>query len=279
MQRVSKFSEYSDDVITFNHIKFENCEEVYFPAQTHDVWEMIFLKEGDLNYTIEGNIYKVKSQSLILTRPGYTHFLQLNDRTVYDRYDILFDAGIVHSALCKKIPKDLHIAVFDKPNEVFVRFKKIDCYSEHLEEELVGNMLHHLIEEIFCDILVSERLLKIEKEEVFIRNEMLIKAIDYIKENIGKSFTLEELCGELYVSKGYLHKIFKQNFDISPKKYILSKRLAKAQRAIIKGKKPTEIYSECGFEDYSVFYRNYKKTYGYAPSDELKVKKIREIQS
>lgn len=279
MENSAKISVYSGDVITYNHIRYQNCNSTTFGAQAHDVWEMIFLKEGDLNYIIEGSGYRVKPYSLILTRPGYMHYLQFNDCAIYDRYDILFDAKILLPDLYKKIPSDLHVISFEKPEEMLRNFEKMDYYYTHFEGELMGNMLHHLIEETLCNVIISDRLFEFKKEDVFMRNEVLIKAIEYIKENLESDFSLDELCQELYITKGYLHKLFKQILDISPKKYIISKRLAKAQRAIRHKKKPTEVYAECGFTDYSAFYRNYKKFYGYSPSDELNVKKIREIKS
>ena len=279
MEIYGKISMYADDTIIYNHNKFQNCNSTTFGAQAHDVWEMIFLKEGDLNYIIEGSGYRVKPYSLILTRPGYMHFIQFNDRSVYDRYDILFDSKILLPELYKKIPSDLHVITFEKPDEILKSFEKMDYYYNHFDGAIMGNLLHHLIEEILCNIIISSRLYDIEKEDVVMKNEVLMKAIEYIKDNIGNDFTLDELCQTLYITKGYLHKLFKQTLDISPKKYIISKRLAKAQRAIRHKKKPTEVYAECGFTDYSAFYRNYKKFYGYAPSDELNVKKIREIKS
>ena len=44
------------------------------------------------------------------------------------------------------------------------------------------------------------------------------------------------------------------------------KRLSKAQQLIAMGKKPTEIYTECGFTDYGTFFRNYTKHFGFSPS-------------
>jgi len=55
--------------------------------------------------------------------------------------------------------------------------------------------------------------------------------------------------------------------QISPKRYITAKRLALAQREICSGGKPTEVCLECGFADYSAFYRAYVAHFGKKPSD------------
>ncbi len=279
MENSAPVSSYNDGTILYNHIKYENVSKKLFGAQTHDVWEMIFLKEGDLNYTVEGNIYHVKSNSLILTRPGSAHVLQLNDTKVYDRYDILFDNSILTKNIQKQIPPDLHVITFEKPEMILFLFEKLDYYYKYFDGEIMGNILRFCIEEVLYNSLISSHIFDFEKEDIYKKNDILIKAIEYINANISTNFTLDTLCQEIFITKGYLYKIFKQFLDISPKKYIISKRLAKAQLAMKDKKKPTEIFFECGFTEYSTFYRNFVKFYGYPPSDESNTQKIIEINS
>jgi AraC-like DNA-binding protein len=78
---------------------------------------------------------------------------------------------------------------------------------------------------------------------------------------------IDEICGELFITKSHLHHLFIKHLNITPKKYITSRRLAVAQREISLGAKPTEVSVRCGFTDYSTFYRAYKKLFGHPPSD------------
>ena len=55
----------------------------------------------------------------------------------------------------------------------------------------------------------------------------------------------------------------------TPKKYITEKRLLYAQNQIKKGRRPTDVSVECGFDDYTTFYRNYCAEFGRPPSAEL----------
>lgn len=272
-------SDFSDETMTYNHIRCHNINQNMFSPETHDVFEMILLKEGDINYITEDKGYHVKPNTLILTRPGDRHYLQFNDKIIYDRFDVLFDSKTLFKGLYEMLPHDLHVIHFDDNDRVLRIFESMECYCMHFEGNMLKNILLHLVEEIVYNIVVSNDLYNVESAELVMKNDMLTKAIEYINENLEHDFTLDELCQALYITKGYLYKLFHQHLYISPKKYIISKRLAKAQSLIRQNKKPTEIYSECGFTDYSSFYRNYKIFYGYAPSDELNIKRIREIQS
>ena len=64
---------------------------------------------------------------------------------------------------------------------------------------------------------------------------------------------------------------------MTPAKYILSKRMLKAQKMIHRGEKPTAVYIKCGFDDYATFFRNYKKYFGYPPSAAAEIEITREI--
>ena len=100
---------------------------------------------------------------------------------------------------------------------------------------------------------------------------------EYIDSYMHTGLSLDTLCKELYISKSYLHQLFMRYLQISPKRYITSKRLLAAQLAIRSGARPTDIYTKFGFLEYSSFYRAYCKQFGYAPSEELSRQVVREI--
>jgi AraC-like DNA-binding protein len=95
------------------------------------------------------------------------------------------------------------------------------------------------------------------------------EAVKYIEENLCTVGGIDEICRELYISKSHLHHLFATELDTSPKKYILDRRLDRARQALATGERATEIYSECGFGDYTTFYRNYRSYFGHAPSETI----------
>lgn len=58
---------------------------------------------------------------------------------------------------------------------------------------------------------------------------------------------------------------------MTPAKYIHAKRLFYAKQLLDLGKKPTEICYQCGYNDYSTFYRNYVKLFGFAPMQKIEM--------
>jgi AraC-like DNA-binding protein len=86
---------------------------------------------------------------------------------------------------------------------------------------------------------------------------------------------LDEICNELFITKSHLHHLFMEQMGVSPKKYVMEKRLELAHRELTLGAKATEIYAACGFADYSSFFRAYKKHFGHSPAQTPKTDCVR----
>ena len=97
-------------------------------------------------------------------------------------------------------------------------------------------------------------------------------AIDYIHSNfMDKPITtnnLTDLCG---ISYAYIQKLFIQKFGISPKTYVLQLKLNYAGELLNSGLyTPTQVASLCGYDNISLFYRQFKKYYSLTPSQYIK---------
>ena len=101
-----------------------------------------------------------------------------------------------------------------------------------------------------------------------IESPMLTRVLDYINENLFRIQSIDQVARELFLSPSHLYAHFRKTLRKSPKNYILEKRLLAAQRKIRNGEKPTDVCWECGFREYSTFYRNFVSYFGYSPSDE-----------
>ena len=98
-------------------------------------------------------------------------------------------------------------------------------------------------------------------------------AINYLKKHIFDSSlsaeTLHLLCG---VSDTYFRKIFIANFNTTPQKYIISKRLSQAMSVIDSGHFSTvsDLAISVGYRDPLYFSRAFRKKYGLSPSEAAK---------
>ena len=96
--------------------------------------------------------------------------------------------------------------------------------------------------------------------------------IRYIEEHINEDLRLDTLSELFFVSKYHISHLFKDKMGISLHQYILKKRLAMSKDALINGRKPSEVFREYGFSDYSVFYRAFVKEFGLSPQNLIRQK-------
>jgi len=272
---VSNF--HGTDII-YNHAIVENPIEKHFGLHTHDICEVIFLKSGDVSAVIGGKTYKLSKNSITIFRPGIIHAIKIdNEKTIYERYNILFDEKKIANKIFDKIPKELEVINYSGNNFITDIFKKMDYYHEHFENENLRILIHALVEELIFNLsLTPTREMSGAPVSV---NPLISQAIEFIEKNFEKDISVEDVSRALYISKRHLHHLFCENLQISPKKYINSIRLAKAQNLLRIGAKPSSVYDICGFSDYATFYRNYINHFGHSPSMETVTEIERKIRS
>lgn len=252
------------DKIIFERKISENLPCAAYSMHTHNAYELIYFLDGDATHVIEDRKYKLKKDDLIIIRPFRYHFIQIDAPARYERYDILFDAerhGIEAAAL---VPHDMELVNLSDNAMAQDIFKRCDFYRGRCDGESFEKLLTHLISELFYNIVSYARVASNEGSSL---SPTISKALRYINENLCTLAGVEEIANRLFISEGYLFKLFRKELHQTPKRYIMEKRLLLAQKKIIAGEKPTLVCEQCGFGDYTTFYRNYLSFFGHSPSE------------
>ena len=258
----NEFNVEFENSISYIHKRTANTDNYIYDMHTHDFYELVLFIEGEANYLVEGKSFPIRSNSLIITRPGDVHCIKINRNSIDHRRAFWFDSSKIGIDIERFIPHDISVVNLEGNDSVLGVFKKIDYYYESFSGEDFEHILINIIEEILYNIKL------IGEQDIFNENPLIKKALKLIEANIREPFNLDKICSGLYVSKSYLHRVFMNTLHITPKKYITLKRLSMAQKLIDAGKKPTDVAYLCGFTDYSCFYRLYKKQFGISPSNQ-----------
>ena len=99
--------------------------------------------------------------------------------------------------------------------------------------------------------------------------------IHYINQHAAEPLSLTKLEDQFYASKFVLMKEFKEYTGITIHQYLLTKRVMMGKELIEQGMKPNEVAPNCGFQDYTSFYRAFKSRTGKSP-EQYRQEMVRE---
>ena len=258
------------DYLKYNHYCYKNPSSTpeNFQKHSHNTYELIFFEKGDATYIIEDKRYQLKSGDLVFIRPMKYHYIEPKVDSEYSRFNVAFNKYFLDEKLLRSIPESLEILNCPKNSLIAELFARMEYYENNYDKESFVVLLRCVLTELFYNVRNSKNYLTDETAGL---SPFITEAIKYINARLFTIANVKEVSDSLYVSEQYFFRQFQTQLKISPKKYINSKRLLHAQDMIRRGIKPTEVYLKCGFESYPGFYKQYLKTFGYSPSNELTV--------
>jgi AraC-like DNA-binding protein/mannose-6-phosphate isomerase-like protein (cupin superfamily) len=271
---------YLNEDFQLFHLKDQRNME--FEFHYHEFNKIIIFISGNVTYLIEGKAYKLKPWDILLVSSSEVHKPLIDFSQPYERIVIWVNSRFLeqHNNNDCNLLTSFELAVKQKFNmlrlssDLLINIKHIlsqledACKSSDFGSRILKNSL-------FLQLLVYlNRLymgMESNKELNDIEYDENIGAIlDYINENISEELSIDSLSSKFYMSKYYLMHKFKKQTGYTVHNYILQKRLIMSNSLIKSGKSITQVCSECGFGDYSTFFRAFKKMFGVSPKKHYK---------
>lgn len=234
-----------------------------FVKHLHNEYEMLYFINGDADYMIGATVYHLKKNDLLIIKPAEYHYLKLLSSLPYERHVINFSE--------KAIPKEV-LPFMNKIHSIYSvpQGSTIDKIFEEIKNMLENNCdqtkLTTQINYSFKLILVYlNNLTNISKVKPLSTNALLSDILKYIDKNPESEISSDLLSKKFFVSPSWITHTFRKMLGISLKQYVNHKKILYAQQLISKGAKPTKVAKICSFDNYSTFYRLYKKYAGNIP--------------
>lgn len=103
------------------------------------------------------------------------------------------------------------------------------------------------------------------------RNETIVRAQQYIIDNISRPISLDEVAKNAFISPSYLSSLFKKVTKVSLVDYINIMKVKRAKALMNEGeRKIFSIAESLGYENIYYFSKVFKKVTGETPSQYLK---------
>lgn len=272
----------------FNHIEEFNNSHIYFYTPSATAKELLYypLVAGrfvcDENYLVKREAYDsilalyVISGSMTLKQGETTFKASSGELLLVDCYE-------KHEYYSSTFTKTLWVH-FDGSNSrkwfELIKEKKGQKISPHHEcaESIINiiNGINSQIDEYEQSNLVYSLLCNISKSDDFSQKsipESVALAKGYIKSNLGRDITVDEISSHVHLSASYFSKIFKEATGFSPYAYLLNQRIETAKKLLIQSHKSVElISSETGFGSVANFIYCFNQKMNMTP---LKFRKIK----
>ncbi|MBQ4526873.1 MAG: helix-turn-helix domain-containing protein [Clostridia bacterium] len=230
--------------------------------EIHNNYEIIFFISGEAELITEFGQHKLQPNTAIVLPPNTYHKLVINEENeLYKRLIIAFFSFTGFDDLVKLKASEFALYQSDELTNLYMQLQKLyDSNFSDVERETLAKAI---IAQIFVNFDKSNQK---KTKGIQLINPLVEKTVEYIKNHLNEPISVAELAKLHNVSYSCLTSTFKAEMNTSVYNFILSKRLILAAEKLSKGEKPTQVAIECGFNDYSGFYKQYKKMFSKNPA-------------
>lgn len=237
----------------------------------HDFLELYYFLDGSVTYYIEDQVYDLCPGDLLIIPAGKMHRPVIaNEHAAYERMvlwitpqylqSIDSPAGDLQKNL-QKVGEHGYCVPFRSDETVFVTAllkKLLYMQNNDTDPKFCAGAVELYLWTIFRSYGVIDTTHRNE-------TQVIPQVIRYITEHFSEPLTLEDIAAEFFVSKSYLNRHFKAYTNSTVYAYIMALRLTHARRMLREGIPAVEAGRECGFSDYSTFYKAFKTQTGLSP--------------
>ena len=241
---------------------------------SHNFYEMVCCQSNSgVQYLVGTKRYRLQRGDVILVPPGIGHrpLFPAELAEPYHRIVLWFSTefidGLKYLQPYNQTPYSQAVSLL---RTIGTPWEKIvDHFEAGLKEaqeknagwqiSLCGNTMQLLT--LFWRAMESttEKPMRTEKPE------LLDNVVSYIEKHLGEPISLELIAKQFYVSESTISQTFQKKMHVSFYHYVTQRRLIAAKSMILDVEHLEDLGHKVGFNDYSSFYRAFKKEFGISP--------------
>ena len=260
---------YRDDNTYLHHTLTldPTTDDLTFKSHSHNMVEVYYFLRGNARFVVEGNIFPLERGNVLVMASGQTHHLLLEPSTAYERMALLIDSAAVPPEYESLIEQVYHGAnLFELTKREQIWFEESFAFITKSSEDVQKNLVSSFASMVFS--LLSTKLIHINEPQI--EDDIIKKTINYINKNLSKELSLQIIADALYCSRVTLNRKFREIMGCTVWEYVIRRRIYSARQRLFLGGSVTDAYQKSGFNDYSSFFRAYKKVIGISPAEDLK---------
>lgn len=275
MVRKMQLSQYQNGTQDFTVSFIREPVEALVP-HVHDYYQLYFVTEGVLRHHINGIYQDLHPGDGFLLPPNLPHYIEKKSETC-GFYALSFQKKFLSGHLPMVDDFLLSLSQLKKPpsqmtlpeNDVALLTQLLCKMTAECANVQAGSweILHQsilLVLTLFARCFYETA----SSEEPGLSNrQKVMRVIDFVNIHFTREITLEQVVAENGISKATFCKLFESLTGTTFSKYLHTRRIEKAKQLIFQGQKIAQVSELCGYQDFSTFYRNFKKITGISPTD------------
>ena len=228
----------------------------------HTSYEFLYFIHGSANLVIQHHTFKVKPSNLLIIKPGEFHYMVVNPRIAYERIVMRFyklDLPDFYRSALKSLGTVYNLQDSLLPATLAQIDHLYDASSPDNSMFILKNLLN-----IIIALLCSKGPQKIPAAQM---DEDVRSIVSFIDAHLTSINCVEDISQNLHMSSSSIQQKIRCQLHTSVMAYVRTQKCMLAQNLLQQGVPPTSVYTQCGFTDYSTFYRTYKKVFRISPSE------------
>lgn len=243
---------------------------------SHSFYEVMMCRSSDrVEYLVGSKRYRLAAGDIVIVAPDVGHRPMLPDDMQYPyERDILWVSTDFMRKVAELFPDT---RIYDMSSALLL-------HTQGSELAYIGDYFNTGIKEaeaefVGCDeACAAVALLILTHVHRAVRSggaesfgaekpTLINSLIEYIESNLDERLTLDRVAAHFYVSRGTVNRAFRDTLDTSFHAFLTQRRLILSKLLIAEGEAMESVAERCGFSDYSVFYKAFKKEYGLSPRE------------
>ncbi len=235
--------------------------DTVYENHCHPFYEIIMVVCGRISIVIENRRFTVSAGEIVFIKPAEYHSFHSLDQAQYRRFTLLFGEAVIPTGIKSELFAKIAVSPVCRHPDMNSLFARLDRAMRCGDITPYAQLIDAVITELMY--LVADASDFTTEDESDGRLESIL---DYIAEHITGRVTLDDVAAYAMISRSAISHLFKSRMNTSFKKYVLQKKIAYAAGLIQKGMSANEAASVIGYENYTGFYKMYKKVLSEQPS-------------
>ena len=229
-----------------------------YPPHTHDTWTLLIVDTGAVAYELEHHEHGALRTLVTLLPPHVPHDGRTVDARGFRKRVAYLEADQIDRSLVGRAVDHPGLGDPQLRARVAALHESLRHFGDELEAEsrlaLVRDRLEaHLRQDV--------------GQAVLRRDGRLARRLrDLLDTRVEEGIGLTEAAALLGAHPTHLVRAFGLEYGIAPHQYLTGRRLDRARRLLLEGRRPAEAATEVGFFDQAHLNRHFKRLLGVTPA-------------